>query len=96
MSLPYIRKYYGVPAKRGGRVAWKTATMPQEMVGTITSARGARIMVRPDTGGRRLQLHPTCDIRYLENNASDDRIEVRDSAMSLVENEKEDSDGGRR
>jgi len=36
MSFDYIRRYYNVPAKRGGRVAWDTSSGTRE--GTITRA----------------------------------------------------------
>ena len=64
MSMEYIRRYYSVPAKRGGRVMWKTATMSKRMTGTITSARGAYIMVRPDGKRHPITLHPTWNIEY--------------------------------
>lgn len=63
--MDYIRRTYGVPAKRGGRVAWRTAVMQRRMTGVITSARGAYIMVRPDGQRRPLTLHPTWNIEYL-------------------------------
>lgn len=43
MTMAYIRKAYGVPAKRGGRISymenWPTRC------GTILSARDARLVV---------------------------------------------------
>jgi len=62
MSMEYVRNTYGVPAKRGARVAmnWGLAWV----YGTITSADHA-VIVRPDMHkNKRLRYHPT-DLRYL-------------------------------
>lgn len=65
MSLDYIRKTYGVPAKRGGRVEY-TDPAGRKVLGTITSARDARLNIRMDgcthAGG---PFHPTWNLRYL-------------------------------
>ena len=62
MSLKYIRKTYGVPAYRGGRVrliAWDGPCL-----GTITSGTHY-VVVRPDPWpNSRLRYHPT-DLEYL-------------------------------
>lgn len=51
MTLRYIRQYYDVPAKRGGRVSWNGET------GTIT--RGTNyIYVRFDGKRFAVPLHP--------------------------------------
>ena len=48
--MEYIRRTYGVPAKRGGRIAWWQPTAPTiRKTGTITSAKGHYIP--PDGGG---------------------------------------------
>lgn len=70
MSIPYVRKYYGVPAKRGGRVRY----MGEVAMGTggpiegrITSAT-AHLHVRPDEPekwSRLIILHPTWEVDYL-------------------------------
>ena len=57
MSMEYVRRYYGVPAKRGGRVQFFGAQ------GTITSATHY-LRVRMDDG-RRVLLHPTWEVTYL-------------------------------
>jgi len=53
MSLEYIRKYYGVPAKRGAQVRYKGTH------GIITGSRGAYIRVRLEGEKRSLPYHPT-------------------------------------
>ena len=59
MSLAYIRKSYGVPAKRGMRV--KCKAWDGWCYGHITSStHGARVIVRPDDWpNARLIFHPT-------------------------------------
>ena len=55
--MAYIRRYYGVPAKRGGRVEWRQfcgAILP----GVITRAT-AYVYIRFDGGPRwSVPLHP--------------------------------------
>ncbi len=66
MSMEYIRKAYGVPAKRGGKVlmnfglAWVNST--------ITSADNA-LVVRPDMHkNKRLRYHPQDEnLKYLDS-----------------------------
>lgn len=57
MSMEWIRRNYGVPAKRGGRVRFFG------MLGTITSA-SHHLRVHLDDG-RRVLLHPTWRVEYL-------------------------------
>jgi hypothetical protein len=62
MSMEYVRKTYGVPAKRGGRVKFnfKCALC----YGRILSATNY-VRVEPDEApGVRLSFHPT-DLTYL-------------------------------
>jgi hypothetical protein len=67
MSFDYIRRYYNVPAKRGGRVAWTTSKGTRE--GTITSAT-AYVFVRFDDAKFPVPLHPLEDgLRYLDAEA---------------------------
>jgi hypothetical protein len=54
--MDYIRRYYGVPAKRGGRVSWTTIKGVRH--GTITSASNY-LYVRFDDSGYTVPLHPT-------------------------------------
>lgn len=67
MSLKYIRKAYGVPAKRGQRVRFAPdGGTPRE--GVITGADGAYIKVRfPEHKSLRPgRFHPTWAIEYLD------------------------------
>ena len=67
MSMDYIRKYYGVPAKLGGRVAWDTSKGTR--YGSITGAT-AYIYVRFDDAKHPVPLHPMEEgLRYLTPNA---------------------------
>ena len=64
MSMEYIRKTYGVPAKRGGRIEF-TDLYGAKWRGVIRSASDARLIVRLD--GLRINsiLHPTWNVQYL-------------------------------
>ena len=62
--MKYIRDYYNVPVKRGGRVAF-TRESGDVVLGRITSARGQYIMVRLDNKKKPLPFHPTYNIEYL-------------------------------
>lgn len=55
----YVRRYYGVPAKRGMRV------IADGKPGVITSFRDARINVRLDGEKRPAPWHPTWHMVYL-------------------------------
>lgn len=61
MSLLNIRKLYGVPARRGVRVAWDFAGRE----GSITGSSGTYIRVLLDGDKRPILLHPTWKVRYL-------------------------------
>ena len=65
MSLDYIRKTYGVPAKKGGRIRCTGLAVPME--GTIRGAENGRLLVRFDwcPTGRLATLHPTWEVTYL-------------------------------
>ena len=67
MSMGYIRRTYGVPARRGGRITYVDEQGVQ-WNGAIKSASGAHLMVLVDDrapGYRgRLRLHPTWNIQY--------------------------------
>lgn len=64
MSFAYIRKYYGVPAKRGGRVEY-TGSGKSEL-GTITSANGSHLNIRLDGIKHTMPFHPTWKLRYID------------------------------
>lgn len=63
MSMAYIRKAYGVPAKRGGRVEYSGERIPQQ--GTILGSCGAHLSIRLDGVKHSMPFHPTWKLRYL-------------------------------
>lgn len=64
MSMAYIRKAYGVPAKRGLRVCFTGGREPR--FGTITSAAGSHLRIRLDGEDHPAIYHPTWKLEYLE------------------------------
>ena len=73
MSMEYIRRTYGVPAKRGCRVIY-TDAIGIEWHGVITAARSGRLLVRLDdnlpSSRARAKLHPTWQVEYLPAKAT--------------------------
>lgn len=68
MSMSYIREYYGVPAKRGGRVEIASSKFGGALKrGTITSA-DHYVYVRIDGMKHSRPYHPT-DLTYLADDA---------------------------
>lgn len=67
MTLEYIRKYYGVPAKRGQQVHYKaTGSSRIDWQGRIVGASGGRLRVRFDGHKRTYVVHPADDgLHYL-------------------------------
>ena len=57
--MKYIRRFYGVPAKRGGRV------LVNGWPGTITGSRDAYIRVRLDGSQVSRSYHPTWRVTYI-------------------------------
>lgn len=57
--MDYIRKYYNVPAKRGGRVEFEGRP------GTITGSVNGYLRIRLDGENRSRRYHPTWEIKYL-------------------------------
>lgn len=66
MSMSYIRKIYGVPAKRGGRIEFSGNIGKEPMLGTIVGSYNGRINVQFDERCNTFNLHPTWEIKYLE------------------------------
>ena len=67
MSMDYIRRTYGVPAKRGARVQYDGVTVGQPpLLGTITGTKGALLRVRFDGERRTHNLHPAWALVYLK------------------------------
>lgn len=62
VSIEYIRKTYGVPAWRGGRVIFHA--LEGRTYGTITGSKNALLRIRMDDGYRGL-YHPTFKLEYL-------------------------------
>ena len=68
MSMSYIRKTYDVPAKRGGRVRFCSPVCDsRSFSGTIIGSRGAHVRVRSDIDGRVYTLHPSWNLKYIED-----------------------------
>jgi len=65
--MEYVRRVYGVPAKRGARVKYRGE--PRVKRGTITSANHGRIFIRMDGDNHSGPYHPTWEIEYLPPNA---------------------------
>jgi len=66
MSLDYIRKTYGVPAKRGGRIVYNGDANRPGQKGTIVGARNQYLRIRlDDHPGVVSSFHPTWEITYL-------------------------------
>ena len=66
MSVDYIRRYYGVPARRGVRVTWWGCMTERKLHGTIVGARGQYLRIRFDDEARARTLHPTWLLAYHE------------------------------
>lgn len=66
MSIEYIRKTYGIPAKRGGRVIYTGSGKIQQ--GTIKSARAGYLMILLDGDKWPKTFHPTWCLEYIPKN----------------------------
>jgi hypothetical protein len=64
MSLQYIRDYYKVPAKRGGRIRFLDFK-GLHVEGTITGAEMGRLRVRMDGESMIGTYHPTWQLEYI-------------------------------
>ena len=64
MSIDWIRRQYGVPAKKGGRVEYTGGGNVQP--GTIKSASGPHLMILLDGSRHAMPFHPTWELRYLD------------------------------
>lgn len=65
MSAKYVRDYYRVPAKKGGRIRFSWSGWHGTPEGTIMSFPGQYLRVRMDDGSVFL-LHPTWMVEYLD------------------------------
>lgn len=66
--MQYIRNKYGVPAKRGGRVAFTGNPHNCPLFGTITGAKGQYLNVRMDGDQNSGTYHPNWKMEYLVPN----------------------------
>lgn len=64
-SIAQIRRYYSVPAKRGGRVVYTGGRQPQEGVITGASHEAMHLMIRLDGETFTRPYHPTWELTYL-------------------------------
>lgn len=62
MSMEWVRKTYGVPAKRGMRVVYTGGGAP--VSGTIRSARTGRLKIQMDGAKSAKSYHPTWELSY--------------------------------
>ncbi|MBB6191155.1 hypothetical protein FHS51_001377 [Sphingobium wenxiniae] len=67
MSLPWIRKTYRVPARRGGRVRYTGCG--RNKLGTIRSANGGHLNIQLDGWKFSMPFHPTWELEYLDQGA---------------------------
>lgn len=65
-GMAIIRKTYGVPAKRGGRIMYRPNAPAFRLMGTICSSDGAHLMVRMDHSREIIRFHPTWEIQYFK------------------------------
>jgi hypothetical protein len=68
--MEYIRKNYGVPAKRGMRVRSTDPNHGQHREGVIVGSTGARLRVWMDGEDCSLYFHPTSHLTYLNPDGS--------------------------
>lgn len=62
--MAYVRSYYRVPAKRGGRIEYTGEKVPRR--GVITSARNGRLYIRLEGEKFAYPFHPLWELRYLD------------------------------
>lgn len=71
MSMEYIRKTFGVPAKRGMRVRSTDPNYLVQREGVIVGSTGARLKIRLDGMNREsFYFHPTSHLTYLNPDGS--------------------------
>ena len=64
MSMEYIRRTYGVPARRGALIEHNPDGI--NFTGRIVGSKGAYLRVRMDGATRIWTLHPTWRVEYLK------------------------------
>ena len=70
MSMDYIRTTYGVPAKRGGRIAYGCEGIGLR-TGTIIGSRGGYLRIRLDGDKVARNYNPDWNMIYMTPNAAD-------------------------
>lgn len=65
MSMDYIRKTYGVPARRGGKVRFRPTDGGVPCLGVIVGSRSAHLRVKFDGMRHSMSVHPTWQLEYL-------------------------------
>lgn len=63
--MAWIRKSYGVPAKRGMRVRYTGEGKDKPELGTITGTMGSHLRIRLDGLKISHPFHPTWELEYL-------------------------------
>jgi hypothetical protein len=80
--MAMVRRYYGVPARRGAEVIYRGLQFP--VVGRIISSDGSHLYLRIENGGRFGPLHPTWEMDYGDGRdygaEMDARIRARNEA----------------
>lgn len=66
MSIEYVRKSRGVPAKRGMRVFYRHASR----YGTITGTHAGNLLIRLDGDKYAGNYHPTWELNYLDDDGN--------------------------
>lgn len=66
MSMAWVRKSYGVPAKRGARVRYTGEGRDKPEYGTITGTRSGHLLIRLDGVKISFPFHPTWELEYLQ------------------------------
>lgn len=84
MTLAYVRKAYGVPAKRGGRVLYTGCG--REEFGTIIGASGGHLKIRLDGVRHGMPFHPTWKLEYLNHSPQSASPSERSSRSGMPKN----------
>ena len=66
--MDYVRKRYGVPAKRGGKILFTGTSDGRAVEGTILSAQNGYLFVEFQVNAlvsQRAKIHPTWKVEYL-------------------------------
>ena len=66
MSMDYIRRTYGVPAKRGAQILFRGVIGQAGITGVVIGTRGHYLRVRMDATCLTWTLHPTWEVEYLK------------------------------